>query len=221
MASLNIFIDESGNFDFSVRGTKYFLLTAVSTTGCADLFSEFFELKHRLAASGLELEEFHATENKQAVRDEMYKMIERHCEHQCLTIDSVIAQKNKTNPSIRADAVFYAKMLQTLLQWVFKHRPTTDVDRILVWAARIGTNKKRGLFEKTIKGYLSNELNARHPYHLFIHSAASHPMLQVADYCSWAIIKKWKDAELRPYSKIHHAVLTEFEIFRSRTKQYY
>ena len=78
MPALNIFIDESGNFDFSVGGTKYFLLTAVSTTGCAELFSEFFELKHGLAASGLELEEFHATEDKQAVRDEMYRLVERH-----------------------------------------------------------------------------------------------------------------------------------------------
>jgi len=31
MRTLFIFIDESGNFDFSPKGTKYFILSAVST----------------------------------------------------------------------------------------------------------------------------------------------------------------------------------------------
>ena len=30
--TLYIFIDESGNFDFSPTGTKYFALTSISTT---------------------------------------------------------------------------------------------------------------------------------------------------------------------------------------------
>ncbi len=220
MSALNIFIDESGNFDFSDQGTKYFLLTAVSTTGCAELFSDFFELKHRLAASGLELEEFHATEDTQHVRGEMYRMIERHCVHRCLAIDSVILEKKKAHPAIRDDAGFYARALQVLLQWVFRHRPKGDVDRIVVWAARIGTKKKRIVFEKTIKTYLSSQLQTEHPYHLFIHSSASHPMLQVADYCCWAIFKKWKDWELRPYSRIQRALLTELDVFASEPTEY-
>ena len=221
MPALNIFIDESGNFDFSLGGTKYFLLTAVATTGCAELYSEFFELKHSLAASGLELEEFHATEDRQAVRNQMYELVERHCMHRCLAIDSIVIQKNKTHPSIRDEAVFYATMLQTLLQRVFQNRLHSDVDRILVWAARIGTKKKRAVFEKTVKSYLSNKIETKHPYHLFIHSAASHPMLQVADYCCWAVSKKWKDSEVRPYSKIQSAVLTEVDLFESEMAEYY
>jgi len=31
MSTLYIFLDESGNFDFSPKGTKYFVLSAVST----------------------------------------------------------------------------------------------------------------------------------------------------------------------------------------------
>jgi hypothetical protein len=220
VSTLNIFIDESGNFDFSLRGTKYFLLTAVSSTGCAELFSEFFELKHRLAASGVELEEFHATEDTQRVRDEMYRMIERHCIHRCLTIDSIIIEKSKIHPSVREDAGFYARALQVLLHGVFRQRPKGDVDRILVWAARIGTHKKRTVFEKAVKTYLSSELKAEYPYHLFIHSSASHPMLQVADYCCWAVFKKWKDWELRPYSRIQRALLTELDVLASETTEY-
>lgn len=49
----------------------------------------------------------------------------------------------------------------------------------------------------------------------------SHPLLQVADYCCWAVAKKWKDGELRPYEKIRKAIKTEFDIFRTGTTEYY
>ena len=221
MPPLNIFIDESGNFDFSPNGTKYFLLTAISTTDCDNLYSDYYRLRHQIAATGLDLEEFHATEDRQAVRNQMFKLIEDHVAHQCFTIDAVIAQKNKAHPTIREEAEFYARLLKILLRWIFRHRTTTTIDRINVWAARIGTKKKRTLFEKTIKTYLINSLNPGVPYDIFLHSSASHPMLQVADYCCWAITKKWKDGELRPYSKIESVVLTEFEVFRAGRVEYY
>jgi hypothetical protein len=214
---LNIFIDESGSFDFSAQGTKHFILTAVSATQCADLFAGFFDLKQRIATTGLDLEEFHATNDRQAVRDQMYAFLEQHCDHDCFTIDSIIAQ----NPTIREPAVFYAKLLRILLKWVFRSRVTGEIDQVLVWAARIGTHKKRVVFEKTVKQYLSNDLETRVSYHLFIHSASSHPMLQVADYCCWAVAKKWKDGELRPYSKIKKALKTEFDVFKRSREEYY
>ena len=221
MPPLNIFIDESGNFDFSPKGTKYFVLTAVSTSDCDELLAGCFRLRHRIAASGVGIEEFHATEDRQAVRDQMFDLLQEHVSHRCFTVDAVIAQKNKTHPSIREDAIFYAKLLKILLSWIFRNRTSTRSDRINVWAARIGTKKKRSTFEKAVKSYLANDLDVVLPYEVFLHSSASHPMLQVADYCCWAINKKWKDGELRPYSKIQGAVLTEFDVFRTGRREYY
>ena len=45
MKTLYIFLDESGNFDFSPSGTKYFILTALSTTLPFEIGSPL--LKHR------------------------------------------------------------------------------------------------------------------------------------------------------------------------------
>lgn len=221
MPRLNIFIDESGGFDFSPRGSRHFILTAVSTLHCPELFAGFFDLKHRIAATGLDLEEFHATEDRQAVRDQMYAFLEEHCHHQCFEIDSIVTQKNKVSPELRDPAIFYARLLRILLKKVFRNRITEDIDQVLIWAARIGTHKKRVLFEKTVKHYLANDLRVRVPYHLFLHSAVSHPMLQVADYCCWAIAKKWKDDERRPYRKIAGALRTELELFRRGKTEYY
>jgi hypothetical protein len=221
MSTLHIFIDESGCFNFSPNGTRYFILTAVSTMECSSLYSGFFELKHAIAAAGTDLEEFHATHDRQAVRDQMYAFLEGHCAHACFSIDSIIAQKNKVNPSIREDSVFYAKLLRILLRWVFRSRASDSVTKVIVWAARIGTNKKRSLFEKTVKSYLANDLQIQRPYEIYLHSSVSHPMLQVADYCCWAVAKKWKDDELRPYRKIRSAIKTEFDVFRQGNREYY
>lgn len=221
MPPLNIFIDESGNFDFSSNGTKFFILTAVSTTDCPELLSGCLQLRHRIAAAGLDLEEFHATEDRQVVRDQMFDLLERHVAHRCFTIDAIIAQKNRANPAIREETVFYPRLLKILLHWVFRHRTHAMVDRTNVWAARIGTKKKRIVFEKAVKSYLAHELETSLPYDIFMHSSVSHPMLQVADYCCWAINRKWKDGDLRPYSKVRSAVLTEFDVFRLGRREYY
>lgn len=222
MPPLNIFIDESGNFDFSPNGTRHFLLTAVSTMDCPELLSEYFQLRHRIAATGLDLEEFHATEDRQAIRNQVFDLLEEHVAHRCFSVDAVIAQKNKVHPTIQDETVFYPKLLKILLSWIFQQRTDRSrVDRVNIWAARIGTKKKRAAFERAIKSYLGNELNADLPYDIFIHSSASHPMLQVADYCCWAINRKWKDGEIRHYSRIQSAVLTELDVFKEETEEYY
>ena len=221
MPPLNIFIDESGNFDFSPNGTRHFLLTAVSTTDCPDLLSGYYQLRHRLAATGLDLEELHATEDRQAVRNQVFDLLTEHVAHGCFSVDAVIAQKNKVNPAIQEETVFYPRLLKILLSWVFRQRTDGGIDRINVWAARIGTKKKRASFERAIRSYLGKELQSGLPYDIFIHSSASHPMLQVADYCCWAINRKWKDGEVRHYSRIQRAVLTEFDVFRAGRTEYY
>ena len=221
MSYLNIFVDESGNFDFSRNGTKYFHLAAVSTTGCPERLLDLFELRHRIASTGLALEEFHATEDKQIVRDQMFEVLGRHAAHRCFTVDALVVQKNRIRPDRRDEALFYARMLRVLLRWVVRQRASEDIEKILVWTARIGTDRRRQAFEKAVKKSLASELPRGMRYHLFIHSSASHPLLQVADYCCWVVAKKWKDGELRPYAKIQSVILSELEIFRERAKEYY
>jgi len=69
--SLFIFIDESGNFDFSPKGTKYFILSAVSTLNPLGK-ERLEEIKYDLMKNGTNLEYFHATEDRQVVRNQVY-----------------------------------------------------------------------------------------------------------------------------------------------------
>lgn len=220
--TLNVFIDESGTFDFTAKGSKYFILTAVSARDCSSIFNDYFAMKHGMATAGLDIgDEFHATEDRQTVRDQVYEMLSHHCAHRCFALDCIIAQKNKVNPSIREPHVFYAKLIRILLRGIFQNPEYHEVSQINIWAARIGVQKKKNIFESTVKGYLANDLDFTRPYRLLLHSSAAHPMLQVADYCCWAVAKKWKDDDRRSYEKVRAAIRSEFDVFRRGATIYY
>ena len=77
MAYLYVFIDESGNYVFSRKGTDYLMLTSLMTTDVNLCLIELYELKHRLLDLGTDIEYFHASEDRQAVRDEVFKVISK------------------------------------------------------------------------------------------------------------------------------------------------
>ena len=53
------------------------------------------------------------------------------------------------------------------------------------------------------------------------HRSRSHYGLQVADYCCWAVFRKWQREETEHYDRIRPAMRSEFDIFRSGTRYYY
>ena len=86
---LYIFLDEGGNFDFSPIGTKFFIVTCLTKERPFEAYKALAELKYDLIEQGVHIESFHATEDKQAVRDKVFDIIERHLDG--IRIDSVIA----------------------------------------------------------------------------------------------------------------------------------
>ena len=81
MKTLFLFIDESGNFDFSPKGTKYFVLTCLSSFKPIEDRQKLLQLRYDLLADSTDQEFFHATEDKQIVRDKVFEIIKslRNC----------------------------------------------------------------------------------------------------------------------------------------------
>jgi len=227
MRTLFIFIDESGNFDFSPKGTKYFILSAVSTLNPLGK-EKLEEIKYDLMKNGTNLEYFHATEDKQVVRNKVYSFIENLKD---IEIDSVIAQKNKTNPSLyvstkkkkpKKGEKLYTLALQTLLQYIFRrYNNSAEVDQVVIVLSSIFDLNKRELIKKTIKIYLKQIFS--NPFYLYFHQNRSDKNTQIADYCCWAIYKKWTDGEIRPYSAVNkgNKIKSEFDIFKTGKTIYY
>lgn len=178
MARKYIFADEAGNCDFSPKGSRYFILTSVTLEDCA-VGDALARLRRELAWQGTELrDEFHATTDAQAVRDEVFAVIRQHD----FRIDATIMEKAKTQPHLQADET---RFYQAAWYQHMKHvapRITEPGDELLVVGASLGTNKRRGLFGKAITDVVGQTARAT-AYRTATWSAACEPCLQVADYC--------------------------------------
>ena len=226
MRTLFIFIDESGDLDFSPKGTKYFLISAISTLD--PLGKEKLEkIKYDLIEKGTDIEYFHATKDEQFVRNRVYNFIES---LEGIEIDSVIVQKNKTNPSLyipekkmwkkEKGSELYSMVLRTLLRYIFyRYRDSINIDLAVVVLSSIFNKSKQELIKKTIKIYLEQEFLK--PFFLYFHQCKADKNTQIADYCCWAIHKKWTDGEMRPYSAIQNKIRSEFDIFEIGETIYY
>lgn len=96
--TLFIFLDESGNLDFSPSGSRYWSLTALCTFEPVRGRESLLHLMYSLADQGMGQECFHATEDKQAVRNEVFSCLDTMDDR--FEIHSVIAEKSKAHPAL-------------------------------------------------------------------------------------------------------------------------
>ena len=212
MANCYIFIDESGNYDFSPKGTKYWVLTSLITEDLHPGLLELYDLKHELIDLGTDIEYFHAAEDRQVVRDKVFEII-RGLPN--LRVDSLIVDKRKVAPEIRPLHRFYPEMVGHLLRYPLDPQGI-DIQRyekvFIFFDRAVSARKQQQALVAAVKQYLSQHLKGVN-YHITMHSSASHHYLQMVDYLSWAMYVKWERNELRPYSQVSHLFKSEFPIW--------
>ena len=108
------FLDESGNFDFSARGTRCFVLTSISISRPFPAYATLDEYRYDCLESGTDLEFFHCANDRKTVRANVFARIVDSIDD--MRIDSLIVEKPKTAPALQSPARFYPRMLGYLLQ---------------------------------------------------------------------------------------------------------
>lgn len=216
---LYIFLDEGGNLDFSSGGTKYFTLTSLSKERPFEAYKALNDLKYDLIELKTEIEYFHASEDRQAVRNRVFEIINTHLDQ--TRLDSLIIEKRKTGPALRVEEHFYPRMLSYLLKYVVNGYDLTMFEKVIVFTDSIPVQRKKKAIEKAIKIFLANVLPSGVTYSIFHHASKSNHDLQIADYCNWAIYRKWESGDARSYDIIKRVVRSEFDIFQKGTKYYY
>lgn len=214
-----IFLDEAGNFDFSPAGTRYFVLTSVSMLRPFPAHGALDDYKHECLEFGLNTEYFHCANDNSRVRSRVFDVIA--AKRDGMRIDSLIVDKPKTGPALRDDQRFYPEMLGHLLRFVLPKELAAGAEEVIVITDTIPVNKKRQAIEKAIQQALARLLPPGMRYRILHHASRSHYGLQVADYCCWAVFRKWQRAETEHYDRISAAVRSEFDIFRTGTRNYY
>ena|SRR5215813_14948743 len=74
---LCVFLDEAGDFNFSKNGTRFFVLGGLVVERPFKAYPHLLELKYSLIERGIDVEYFHAAEDKQSVRNQVFEIIGR------------------------------------------------------------------------------------------------------------------------------------------------
>ncbi len=224
MRALYVFIDESGNLHFHPEGTKYFLITVLSTPNPSVIASPLLQLRYELLpnyACGQSVEEegyFHASEDRQNVRDQVFSLLAKTGDH--LRIDAVVAQKNRTNPKLQQDEVqLYRVLGEAALKYVFGRTASHEYESVVLVFSSIFNRYKRGVLKQAFKSLIKQQTDL--PFALYFHGSKFDLCSQAADYFGWAIYRKWESNELRSYELIRHLLKSEFPIFEKGWGEYY
>ncbi len=218
MSRLYLYADEAGDFTFKRNGraSKYLILCTVSMTDCS-IGHELLELRRQLAWDRKPVSDyFHCSTDKQEVRDEVFKLI---CGHD-FKVYATIMEKSKAQAQVRSsEDRFYQ------YGWLYHLRYSGRLYRgshseIHITAATIGTKKKRITFEDSVRDVCQQTMTNKQWRTSFWPSQAD-PCLQLADYCTWAIQRKWETGCARSYDLIKDRVAYEFDLWKAGTTHYY
>jgi len=205
-----LFADEAGNFDFSSKGSRYFIVAGVTMADWS-VGAKLLDLRHELCFQTEDLREegFHATEDRQHIRDKVFALI-RELD---LRIDAVVLDKHKAYKRLTEnEAYFYQLAWHFLLRNVA--RQLSKEDNLLIVAGSLGTKHRRMLFKQALDS-ASEQHILNTSWRVSFWKAFSHPCLQVADYCAWAI-QRWKEKnDKRSLILIEHKINKIWEPFNN------
>lgn len=213
-----VFADEAGCFTFNRNHnvSRYFIVCTVTMDDCA-VAHDLLALRRKLVWEGAPvLDQFHATEDKQLVRDRVFEVLQAHK----FRVQATIMEKAKAFPHLYVtDARFYQ------YGWLYHFRHAlapfaSHLDEVQITAATIGTKKKQGAFTSAVHDVVQQHL-PRDQWAAFFCGSATDPCLQVADYCTWAIQRKWERGCERSYDLIKDRITHEYDLFGRGNKLHY
>jgi hypothetical protein len=222
MVEWHVFADEAGTLQFNPKASRYFILTTVTIGDCS-CGDALLALRRQLAWEGIESHpEFHASEEFQPVRDRVFDLLET----LDFRVDTTIFEKRKAMPHTRvSEAHFYQFAWFYHLKYLAFHLNQPHVRLLVVPATLAGRGKKQAAFSAAVREVVSQVAwlaDARCAFW----AARTDPCLWVADYCCWAIQRKYEHTwqgqpDTRSYNRIKPRLHSEFDIFARSGVFYY
>ena len=182
-----------------------------------DVGNELLELRRELALDKHQNRQLlHASADPWPIRERVYEILARHE----FRVDATVYEKAKANPSIyETEAGFYHHIWLFHLKYVLP-RIVQAGDRILITGAALGKNKGKAAFKQAIHDATQKVMPASNWEVAFMQSSED-PCLWLADYCAWAVQRKFELACERARDRIANRIHSEFDMFRSGQTHYY
>lgn len=202
---MDIYGDESGNFDFDPKtGSRHFFVATMATSD-THLAADLLALRRELLIRGFDLRHdgFHATEDRQAVRDEVFAFLAG----RQVQVDCTYYLKANVYGRIWQNVDYFYKWawynhLRHLLP-----RLTPPGEAPFIAIATLGNKRKRAAYHDALRDVVQQSSGQVRP--TVAHwTAASHPCLQAADYYTWALARSIEGHDRRSHELIQHQVST-------------
>lgn len=215
MKTLFVFMDESGNFDFSAKGSNHLVLSAVYTDDPCTSARAMQELKYDLFAQGSSDLEFHATDNTYATRQAVYRTIQGLAGK--IQVHTIWLDKHYAHPKLQNDVAMFSMFGTAMGRWIMSV-PGNDYDQVVLVFDSVLTGKNRGAFTAKVVPELK-KLGVS--YRLLFHPVKSDLNGQIADYYSWAMFRKLESNDPRPCEQLAGPHWDDFNLFNQGTTLYY
>lgn len=218
MPRIYVFTDEAGDFTFSRRAgaSRYFIIGS-ATISNTQVGTDLLQLRRDLAFdAGIVIPEFHASHDKQRVRDRAYDVIAQ--DH--VRIDATILDKTKAQDHLRADPLRFYKQALYLHFNFLATQVAGPLDELFVVTSSLQIQKKKKAVRLAVHDVVS-QVSRTAVFRVAFWPASCDPCLQVADYATWAIQRKYERDDSRSYDLISHQVKSEFQPFLHGPTTYY
>jgi hypothetical protein len=227
-----IFVDESGNMDFTSSGSKYFMFNFLIKKRPFSLHVPISNYRYTLLEKNLNplkgndrrlnIESFHACKDNKYIKEEIFNIISTFDEN-IVKAYSYILEKPKVNPTTREkDYKFYIDNLTFAIKKLLDILAIDKSFLIITDNLPIKKNEKyqvKALKEGVSEYIQENNLNIR--YDIFHHCSASSVNLQIVDYISWAIYRKYEHGQDEFYEKIKKYLIKIDDMTKARKTNHY
>jgi hypothetical protein len=195
--TIYLYIDESGNFDFGRSGTRHFLLCGVLMRRPFTHLPGLLDVKYDFLEKVLDLEHFHASEDRQAVRDRVFRCLAAHVGG--MREVCVVARKATLGPGLQTPEGLYSAAFDLLVREALDAPAPAPGSQIITITDSLPVHSGGAAVRKAVRTTLKGRTPAGASYRILHHASRADGNLQVADYCAWAAYRKWERADDRSY----------------------
>ena len=161
MSRLFIFADEAGCFNFTRKrgASKYYIVCTISYNSCANLGTALLDLRRQLVWEKAPIGEyFHASEDKQVIRDRVFAELQNHD----FAIQATILEKSKAYPHIRpTDHRFYQYGWFYHFKYAAPKMVSSGVTELQITTASVGTQKGQAHFSEAVNDVVQQIISGR------------------------------------------------------------
>ena len=204
-------MDEAGNFDFSESGSRYLILTCVVMRRPFAHVYPLLSLKYDCLDYGVNQkvyrasQEFPATGDVNPVRNAVFSAIKAHA-FGC-RVYSAVLDKRALPAGSRAMVDVYALLFGWLVHNVRVTEEVKRGERVVAVTDVIKVKGKNEAQRAALKRHMKREFFSRGvEYLLYQHQSESDINLQLADYCCWAVQRKWEHGDETRYRYVEDMV---------------